>query len=70
MAGYKQAYAEGKHDGLGEGVYHHDKIDNHDRNIRHDIPWFEGYTTGWNQGCVDSGRTQDDCDSQADANTP
>ena len=64
-ADYHSGYKVGYPDGLTEGVYHHSKAEDN-----RTASWSDGYYNGWNQGCVDSGRIQDDCDSQADVSTP
>ena len=63
---YFQGLTEGFHDGLFDGEYHHNKSvggTNHES-------WGLGYTRGWSQGCRDSGRSGENCDVQADADTP
>ena len=63
---YFQGLTEGFHDGLFDGEYHHNKSmggTNHES-------WVLGYTRGWSQGCRDSGRSGENCDVQADADTP
>ena len=64
-ADYHTGVKVGYHDGLTEGVYHH-----HTAEDSRSPSWTAGYTYGWEKGCVNSGRTQDDCDNQADAGTP
>lgn len=61
---YGLGYKVGYNDGVTEGIYHHiyDDIKN--------TSWSRGYLNGFSDGCVHTGRTADDCDSQADANTP
>ena len=63
-ADYHSAIKVGYHDGLTEGVSHYLKTENRSQS------WSAGYTHGWEKGCVDSGRSQDDCDSQIDVNIP
>ena len=63
---YHSGQKVGYVDGLTEGVYHHLTAEDNAPSIS----WGEGYTHGWSQGCRDSGRTGDDCDSQEDVSTP
>ena len=62
---YHSGIKIGYTDGLKEGIYHH-----HIAEDNRTASFSEGYTHGWEKGCVDSGRTQHDCDSQADVSTP
>jgi hypothetical protein len=62
---YHSALKVGYTDGFNEGIYHHSTAEDNKT-----ASFSEGYTHGWEKGCVDSGRTQDDCDNQADASTP
>ena len=62
---YFQGLTVGFHDGLFDGD-HHNKSEggtNHES-------WGLGYTRGWSQGCRDSGRSGENCDVQAHADTP
>lgn len=63
---YFQGLTEGFHDGLFDGEYHHNKPEG----VTHNESWGLGYTRGWDQGCRDSGRSGENCDVQADADTP
>lgn len=62
---YQKGYKVGRHDGLKDGEYHHDKVTNP---ISDD--WASGYSDGFIAGCVQSGRSVDNCNVQADADTP
>lgn len=61
---YQKGYKVGRHDGLKDGVYHHDTVTNP---ISDD--WRNWYSDGFIAGCVQSGRSVDNCNVQADAST-
>jgi hypothetical protein len=61
---YQKGYKASRHNGLKDGVYHHDRVAN---SISDD--WASGYSDGFIAGCVESGRSVDNCNVQADADT-
>lgn len=61
---YNKAFKIGKHDGLKEGVYHHDTAECGSKDFS------SGYFDGFMKGCTNSGRSEDNCNVQTDASTP
>lgn len=58
---YSQGFRTGHNDAV-KGVYDHSNDP--------DTTWAEGYFAGWHQGCLDSGRSVDDCSAQENPHTP
>ena len=63
---YHEGFKVGFHDGLNEGIYHHNKTDDG----THNEFWGDGYYAGWHKGCLETGRSDENCGVQEDANTP
>jgi hypothetical protein len=61
---YHSGFKVGYSDGFNEGIYHHAKDNGGTASFS------DGYTDGWLKGCVVGGGNSEDCNIQADANTP